>query len=30
MQNNVYKGRALNGKWIVSKNSEDFETDCPK
>ena len=30
MKNNVYKGRALNGKWVVSQNTENFISDCPK
>lgn len=30
MKNNVYKGKALNGKWIVSKNTEEIIVDCPK
>lgn len=30
MQNNVYKGRPLNGKWVASKNSEEIVLDCPK
>jgi hypothetical protein len=30
MKNNVYKGKALNGKWIVSKNTEEIDADCPK
>ncbi len=30
MRNNVYKGRALNGKWIVSSNTENLVSDCPK
>ncbi len=30
MKNNVYKGKALSGKWVVEKNTENIITDCPK
>ncbi len=30
MKNNMYKGRALNGKWVVCKNTENISEDCPK
>ncbi len=29
MRSNVYKGRALNGKWIVCKNTENIVADYP-
>ncbi len=30
MQHNVYKGRALNGRWVIARNTENLVTDCPK
>lgn len=30
LRNNVYKGKALNGRWIVAKNSQELVEDCPK
>lgn len=30
MKNNMYKGRALNGKWAVTKNIENILEDFPK
>lgn len=30
MKDNVYKGRPLNGKWIVARNTENIVTDCPE
>ncbi len=30
MKNNVYKGRPLNGKWIVCNNVNGLVADCPK
>ncbi len=30
MQHNVYKGRPLNGRWVVARNTENLVTDCPK
>ena len=29
MKNNMYKGKALNNKWIVAKNTENLVSDCP-
>ncbi len=30
MQHNVYKGKALNNQWVVSANTINLVTDCPK
>lgn len=30
MQHNVYKGKALNNQWVVSANTKNLVTDCPK
>ncbi len=30
MRNNVYKGRAKNNRWVVTKACENVLTDCPK
>ncbi|MBR0536256.1 MAG: right-handed parallel beta-helix repeat-containing protein [Clostridia bacterium] len=30
LKDNVYKGKALSGRWILSKNVENIIEDCPK
>lgn len=30
MRHNVYKGRALNNKWVVARNTDNLVTDCPE
>ena len=30
MRNNVYKGKPLNNKWVLSGNTKNIKTDCPK
>lgn len=30
LKDNVYKGRPLNGRWVLARNTENLVVDCPK